>query len=155
MRSSGDSPMPTRIPLVNGIFSSPAARIVSSRTAGCFVGEPWCTTRSGLTDSSISPCEAVTSRSRARSSFEIAPMFVCGSSPRSSARSHAHATYDVKSSCPYEPSRAATSAFTSGFSPVSTSSSFAPRRTASSRSRSTSSGEYRWARCVANAQYLQ
>ena len=26
--------MPTRIPLVNGIFSSPAARIVASRTLG-------------------------------------------------------------------------------------------------------------------------
>ena len=52
---------------MNGIRSSPAARIVSSRRSGCFVGEPWWATRSGLTDSSISPCEAVTSRSRARS----------------------------------------------------------------------------------------
>ena len=49
---------------MNGIRSSPAARIVSSRRSGCFVGEPWWTTRSGLIDSSISPCEAVTSRSR-------------------------------------------------------------------------------------------
>ena len=32
------SPMPTRIPLVNGILSSPAARIVSSRRSGCLVG---------------------------------------------------------------------------------------------------------------------
>ena len=32
MRSSGRSPMPTRMPLVNGICSSPAARIVSSRS---------------------------------------------------------------------------------------------------------------------------
>ena len=31
IRSSSVSPMPTRIPLVNGIFSSPAAAIVSSR----------------------------------------------------------------------------------------------------------------------------
>ena len=77
---------------MNGIFSSPAARIVSSRRSGCLVGEPWCTTRSGLTDSSISPCEAVTSRSRARSSRESTPRLVCGSSPRSSARSHAQAT---------------------------------------------------------------
>ena len=59
-RSSSLSPMPTRIPLVNGILSSPASRIVSSRSSGCLVGEPWCTTRSGFTDSSISPCEAVT-----------------------------------------------------------------------------------------------
>ena len=41
MRSAGDSPIPTRIPLVKGIFSSPAARIVPRRTSGCFVGEPW------------------------------------------------------------------------------------------------------------------
>ncbi len=40
IRSASDSPIPTRIPLVNGIFSSPAVRIVSSRTAGCLVGEP-------------------------------------------------------------------------------------------------------------------
>ena len=46
-RSSSVSPIPTRIPLVNGIRSSPAARIVSSRRAGCLVGEPWCATRSG------------------------------------------------------------------------------------------------------------
>ena len=90
MRSSSLSPMPTRIPLVNGIRSSPAARIVSSRRSGCLVGEPWWATRSGLTDSSISPCEAVTSRSRARSSRDSTPRFVWGSRPRSSARSQAH-----------------------------------------------------------------
>ena len=39
-RSSSVSPIPTRIPLVNGIRSSPAASIVSSRRAGCLVGEP-------------------------------------------------------------------------------------------------------------------
>ena len=66
-RSSSLSPIPTRIPLVNGIFSSPAAAIASSRTRGCLVGEPaWTVSISrSLTDSSISPCEAVTSRSRA------------------------------------------------------------------------------------------
>ena len=53
---------------MNGIFSSPAVRMHSSRSSGCLVGEPWWATRSGLTDSSISPCEAVTSRRRARSS---------------------------------------------------------------------------------------
>ena len=65
------------------------------------------------------------------------------------------AAYDVKSSWPYSVSSAATSGFTSGFSPVRTSSSLAPRRAASSSSRSTSSGAYRCARCVAKAQYLQ
>ena len=44
------------------------------------------------TDSSISPCEAVTSRSRSKSSWVSTPMLVCGSRPRSSARSQAHAT---------------------------------------------------------------
>ena len=70
IRSSSVSPIPTRIPLVNGIRSSPAASIVSSRRAGCLVGEPaWTVSISrSETDSSISPCEAVTSRSRARSS---------------------------------------------------------------------------------------
>ena len=70
MRSSSVSPMPTRMPLVNGILSSPAASIVSRRRAGCLVGEPAWTvsiSRSEI-DSSISPCDAVTSRSRARSS---------------------------------------------------------------------------------------
>jgi hypothetical protein len=32
--------MPTKMPLVNGIRSSPASRIVSKRLSGCFVGEP-------------------------------------------------------------------------------------------------------------------
>jgi hypothetical protein len=57
MRSSTVSPIPTRIPLVKGIRSSPAASIVSSRRAGCFVGEPACTVsinRSEI-DSSIKP----------------------------------------------------------------------------------------------------
>ena len=42
MRSSRVSPMPIRMPVVNGTFSSPASRIVSSRTAGCLSGEPKC-----------------------------------------------------------------------------------------------------------------
>ena len=74
-RSSSVSPIPTRMPLVNGICSSPAASIVSRRRAGCLVGEPAWTvsiSRSEI-DSSISPCEAVTSRSRARSSGESTP----------------------------------------------------------------------------------
>ena len=62
--------MPTRIPLVKGILSSPAASIVARRFAGCLVGEPaWTVSISrSEVDSSIRPCEAVTSRRRARSS---------------------------------------------------------------------------------------
>ena len=79
---------------MKGIRSSPAARIVSRRRAGCLVGEPACTVSISRseTDSSISPCEAVTSRSRARSSRESTPRLVCGSRPRSSARSQVHTT---------------------------------------------------------------
>src|SRR6202000_603777 len=56
--------MPTRMPLVKGIFSSPAASIVCIRMAGCLVGEPACTVSMSrsATDSRISPCEAVTGR---------------------------------------------------------------------------------------------
>src|SRR5947199_272301 len=39
IRSSGVSPIPTRIPLVNGMRSSPAASIVRSRARGCLVEE--------------------------------------------------------------------------------------------------------------------
>ena len=93
-RDSTDSPMPTRIPVVKGIFSSPAASSVASRSFGCLVGLPaWTVSISrSSTDSSISPWEAVTSRRRARSPFESTPRFVCGSIPRSSARSQAQTT---------------------------------------------------------------
>src|SRR5215208_1874187 len=147
--------MPTRIPLVNGMRSSPAARIVSSRSAGSLVGEPWWATRSARIDSSISPWEAVTSLSRARSVADRAPRLVCGSRPRSSARSQHHTTYATKSSNPSSASRARTPGWCPGSSPVSTSSSFTRLRTAPSSRRSTSSGSCRCARCVAKAQYLQ
>ena len=82
-------------------------------------------------------------------------MLVWGSIPRSSARSQAHATYEVKSSWPQEARRSATTGLTSGISPVRTSSSLEFRRTASSSRRSTSSGSWMWACRVANEQYLQ
>src|SRR3954451_10592006 len=155
IRSSGVSPMPTRMPLVNGILSSPAARIVCRRSAGSFVGDPWWATRSARVDSSMSPCEAVTPRSRARSSRLRAPRFVCGSRPRSSARSQHQTTYATKSSKPSPRRRSLTPGTLSGTSPVRTSSSLTPRRAALSMSRSTSSGSCRCGRWVANAQYLQ
>src|SRR3954453_22995006 len=155
IRSSVVSPMPTRMPLVNGIFSSPAARIVSRRSTGSFVGEPWWATRSERVDSSMRPCEAVTARRRARSSRLSAPRFVCGSSPRSSARSQHQTTYATKSANPSARRRSLTPGTLSGTSPVRTSSSFTPRRAALSTSRSTSPGSGRCGRGVANAQYLQ
>ena len=84
--------MPTRIPLVNGMRSAPEAAIVASRFSGCLVGEPWWTTRSGLMLSSIRPCDAVTSRSRPRSSAPRTPRLVWGRIPRSSARSQTQTT---------------------------------------------------------------
>ena len=86
--------MPTRMPLVKGIFSLPAASIVARRRAGCLVGEPaWTVSiRRSEVDSSIKPCEAVTSRRRARSSELSTPTLVWGRMPRSSARSQAQTT---------------------------------------------------------------
>ena len=127
--------MPTRIPLVNGIRSSPAARIVSSRRAGCLVGEPWWATRSGLTDSSISPCDAVTSRSRARSSRAEHAEVRVRQQPalqRPLARPH-----DVGDEVLVARARAAARARRDdrpGASPVSTSSSLTRRRAAPSSS---------------------
>ena len=86
--------MPTRIPEVNGIFSSPAASMVAMRAAGCLVGLPAWTVSINRSEvlSSIRPCDAVTSRSRARSRLSNTPMLVCGSMPRSIARSQAQTT---------------------------------------------------------------
>ncbi len=66
MRSRRVSPMPIRMPVVNGTASSPASRSVSSRAAGCLSGEPKCgppraQSRSAVL-SSIMPCDALTRR---------------------------------------------------------------------------------------------
>ena len=42
MRSARVSPMPIKIPVVNGTLSMPAASMVASRIAGALSGEPWC-----------------------------------------------------------------------------------------------------------------
>ena len=89
IRSSRVSPIPIRIPLVNGIASSPASRIVSSRAAGTLSGDaqcgpPFCESRSE-TVSSMIPIEADTGRSSSSSSRLITPGFRCGSSPVSSS----------------------------------------------------------------------
>ena len=66
------SPMPIRMPVVNGTRASPASRIVSSRAAGTLSGEPKCGpprshSRSDAL-SSMMPCETDTLRSAAMSS---------------------------------------------------------------------------------------
>ena len=130
--------------------SSPAA------APGPSSASPGAPTRSSRIDSSISPCDAVTSRSRARSSRDeraevrvrqqpalerplAAPRRRRRRSPRTRAPRAARA----------RPGDAP------GSSPVSTSSSLTRRRAAPSSRRSTSSGACRCGRCVANAQYLQ
>ncbi len=95
IRSARVSPIPIRIPVVNGIASSPASRIVSRRAAGRLSGEPKCgpprsESRSAAV-SSMSPCDAVTSRSAASSSRVSTPGLACGSRPVSSSTSAAHA----------------------------------------------------------------
>ena len=71
-RSRGSSPIPTRMPVVNGIASLPASSIVRSRTAGRLSGEPKCgpplPARRSDDVSSISPIDALTCRNRASSS---------------------------------------------------------------------------------------
>ncbi len=73
---------------MNGIASRPASAIVRSRTAGTLSGERWCgppsADRRSDVVSSISPIEALTCLSRARSSYPITPGFRCGSRPVSS-----------------------------------------------------------------------
>ena len=70
-RSARVSPMPIRIPLVNGIASSPASRIVSSRTAGTLSGDAQCgppfSDSRSETVSSMIPIDADTGRSSSSS----------------------------------------------------------------------------------------
>ena len=87
---------------MNGILSSPAAAIVSSRTRRVLG-------RRALVDDEIRvdrlEHQPLGRRDLAQPgqirAHRARPRFVCGSSPRSSARSHTHTTYEVKSSCPY------------------------------------------------------
>ena len=76
-RSARVSPIPIRIPLVNGIRSSPANSIVSRRRAGSLSGEaqcgpPFAASRSAVVSSMI-PIEAETGRSATSSSRLITP----------------------------------------------------------------------------------
>ena len=81
MRSSRVSPMPTKIPVVNGMFSSPAHCNVSRRRCGSLSGAPRWHSKSSRNDSSIIPCDGDTLRNMANSSLYNAPAFACGSNP--------------------------------------------------------------------------
>ncbi len=83
-RSWRSSPMPTSSPVVNGIWSSPAASSVARRRAGSLSGAPRWQARSPRIDSIIIPWLTDTGRSRASSSSVSAPALACGSRPVSS-----------------------------------------------------------------------
>ena len=84
-RSTSSSPMPTRMPVVKGIASSPAASRVASRRSGVLSGAPRWAARSGRSDSIIIPWDGATVRRRASSSRATAPAFMCGSRPVSAS----------------------------------------------------------------------
>ena len=88
-RSCAFSPMPTRMPVVNGTPTRPASSSTRSRTAGSLSGEPkWASPGSvnSRVDvvSSIMPNDGATGLSRCRSDQLITPGLRCGSSPVSS-----------------------------------------------------------------------
>src|SRR5674476_621576 len=83
------SPMPTRMPVVNGTPTRPASSSTRSRTAGSLSGEPKCaspgTSKSRLdVVSSIMPIEGATGLSLCRSDHDITPGLRCGNRPVSS-----------------------------------------------------------------------
>ena len=96
IRSWRSSPIPTRIPVVNGIWSSPAASMVASRRSGVLSGALRWHSRSPRKVSIIIPWLGLTGRSWSSSSAERAPALACGSSPVSSNTSFAiAATYST------------------------------------------------------------
>ncbi len=89
-RSVGVSPMPTRMPVVNGTESRPASSRTRSRTAGSLSGEPWCgwpfsVNRRVEVVSSIMPMDGETGLSRFSSAHDMTPGLRCGSRPVSSS----------------------------------------------------------------------
>ena len=89
MRSARVSPMPIRIPLVNGIASSPASLIVSSRTAGTLSGDAQCGPPFSESRSETRLEHDPHRRRHRAQQLELArlitPGFRCGSSPVSSS----------------------------------------------------------------------
>ena len=85
IRSCRVSPIPIRIPVVNGIRSSPARRSVSRRTNGRLSGDPkWGPPRSERRSeivSSMIPCETDTPRSSSSSAPSSRRGSACGQQP--------------------------------------------------------------------------
>ena len=91
--------MPIRIPVVNGIFNSPASRSIFTRTWGRLSGALWCgmpfSQRRSLMFSSIKPRLTFTGRRRCMSCRDRMPALVCGNRPCCSARSAAQYRYST------------------------------------------------------------
>ena len=87
---------------MKGIRSSPASRIVSRRRSRVLRGRSLVRDEIGVhaTRASAPARRSPDAGARARRGSR-SPTFVCGSMPRSSARSQAQVTYDTKSSWPY------------------------------------------------------
>ncbi len=88
-RSATVSPMPTRIPVVNGTPTRPASSRTLSRTAGSLSGDPKCAWPGSVNNrrevvSSIIPIDGATGLRRCRSDHDMTPGLRCGSSPVSS-----------------------------------------------------------------------
>ena len=93
MRSARVSPMPIRMPEVNGTRAAPAAAMAASRRDGSLSGEPQCgpplAHRRGAALSSMIPCDTDTGRSAAVSAALMTPGLRWGSSPVSDSTSSA------------------------------------------------------------------
>ena len=119
IRSLRSSPIPIRIPVVNGMESCPAASRVASRRAGCLSGAPRWQSRSSTRLSTIIPWDGETRRRAASSSKKRAPALACGSSPVSArTRSAIASRYSSVDPCPWRDSHSAAAGYrSSGRSP--------------------------------------
>ncbi len=103
-RSARFSPIPIRIPVVNGTADRPASSSTRSLIAGSLSGLPKCAPPGSVNSrcavvSSIMPIDGATGLSRWKSFQLSTPGFRCGSSPVSSSTRIAIAlTYDSVSS---------------------------------------------------------
>ena len=89
-RSARSSPMPTRMPVVNGMPRRPAASRVARRRSGSLSGAPWWAARSARSVSTIIPWLGATGRRAASSSSNRAPALAWGSRPVSVEHQAAH-----------------------------------------------------------------
>ena len=96
IRSARVSPMPTKIPVVNGICNSPAKLSVAKRRSGSLSGAPRWQAKSWRNVSTIIPWLGEKGRKLASSSLLNAPALAWGSNPVSSSTNlHIATRYSV------------------------------------------------------------